>query len=100
MNLSQIIIRPVLTEKSVRSSASSKYTFVVHKEATKIDVKNALKTLYGVTVEKVNVLEIKPKFRFGKKKVLVQKRDAERKVVVTLKQGETLDINKPAKQSK
>lgn len=99
MNLSQIIIRPVLTEKSVRNSTANKYTFVVNNKATKVDVKSALKALYGVSATKVNMLETRPKYRFGRNRALIQKRGEEKRAIVTLRQGETLDLNKPAKKS-
>ena len=95
MNISQIILKPVLTEKSVRGTASSKYTFEVHASATKVDVKQALLKLYGVNVDKVNILKGFPKYRWGRGRRPMQKRGMTRKAIVTLKAGEKLDISKP-----
>jgi len=102
MNLAQILIRPVLTEKSVHKEASSKYTFEVHQAATKVDVKIAFLTLYGVHVQKVNMTARVAKFRLGKARKPMQKRSFARRAVITLKQGEKLDVTKlkPAKAAK
>ncbi len=97
MNNSQIIVRPVLTEKSVTESEKGKYTFVVHQDATKVDVRNAMQSLYGVHVTDVNIGRILPKYRMGKSRAPMQKRANERKAIITLKKGEMLDLSKPTK---
>ncbi|MFA4815016.1 MAG: 50S ribosomal protein L23 [Candidatus Gracilibacteria bacterium] len=94
MNLSQILIQPVLTEKSVHQETAGKYTFVVHEDATKIEVKNALHALYGVQVKKVNILHGLPKYRLGKGHNPMEKRETTRRAVITLKAGEKLEITK------
>lgn len=94
MNLAQILIRPVLTEKSVSRESINKYTFVVHDTATKVDVKNALLALYGAQVERVNILHTLPKYRMGKGKNLLEKRQGDRRAIVTLKEGSKLDLTK------
>ncbi|MBP5427285.1 MAG: 50S ribosomal protein L23 [Clostridiales bacterium] len=58
-----IIIQPYITEKSNFLMSQGKYTFVVDKKATKIDVKKAVEELFGVKVLKVNIINCK-----GKKK--------------------------------
>ena len=97
MNLSQILVRPVLTEKSVHQETAGKYTFVVHQDATKIDVKNALRALYGVQVKSVNILHGLPKFRMGRSRMLMEKKEKTRRAIVTLKAGEKLEVTKPGK---
>lgn len=99
MNISQVIRKPVLTEKTVRGEAAGKYTFEVDSEATKVDIKIALRQLYGVSVEKVNIIKGLPKFKLGKTRQAMQKRAPTRKAVITLKTGEKLDITK-LKQAK
>ncbi len=94
MNIAQTLIRPVMTEKSVGQEAQNKYTFVVHDDATKIDVKNALLALYGVEVEKVNILHTLPKYRLGKGKHSIEKRQGNRRAIVPLKEGSKLDITR------
>lgn len=100
MNLSQILVRPVMTEKTVSQEINNKFSFVVHESATKVDVKNALMELYGVKVVKVNMLKGLPKFRLGKGRKPMQKRPATRHAIVTLKAGEKLDLTKTTKPSK
>ena len=94
MNLSQVIKRPALTEKSVRGESAGKYTFIVNEKATKIDVKNAVKQLFGAKVAKVNIVKGLPKFRFGRNRKLIQKRVPTKKAIITLKKGEKLNVTK------
>ncbi len=100
MNIAQILIKPVMTEKTVSQEIQNKFSFVVHDSATKVDVKNALMELYGVKVAKVNILHGLPKFRLGKGRKPMQKRAATRRAIVTLKAGEKLDLSKTAKTPK
>ncbi len=58
-----IIVRPIITERSMDGLAQRKYTFEVMKSANKIEVKKAVEALFGVKVEKVNTMSVK-----GKKK--------------------------------
>ena len=58
-----IIVRPIITEKSMEGLAERKYTFEVARGANKIEVKKAVETLFGVKVAKVNTISVK-----GKKK--------------------------------
>ena len=75
-----VIIAPVITEKSMDDAASRKYTFKVAKTATKTDIKAAVEAAFSVTVEKVNTAnddgKIKRQGRFvgrtpGYKKAIV-----------------------------
>jgi len=56
-----IIIRPVITEKSMNEMADRKYTFVVDRNANKIQIKKAVEEIFGVKVEKVNTMNMKGK---------------------------------------
>ena len=53
-----IIIAPVVTERSMTGFAEKKYTFKVAKDATKIDIARACEELFGVKVEKVNTVNV------------------------------------------
>ena len=60
----EIILRPVISEKTIDESGRGKYTFAVHTDANKIQIKAAVEELYkkdGVTVVSVNVLTTKAK---------------------------------------
>jgi len=59
----QIIIEPIVTEKSSDLRASSVYTFRVIKDATKTQIKNALKVVFGVDAEAVNTTKVRGKTR-------------------------------------
>lgn len=60
---SEIILAPVITEKSMSGSDMKKYTFKVAKDATKIDVANAVEELFKVKVTKVNTVNVRGHFR-------------------------------------
>ena len=58
-----IILKPVITERSMAGLANKKYTFKVAPNATKIDIARAVEELFGVSVSKVNTLTVRGKFR-------------------------------------
>lgn len=63
MNNHDIIIRPVLSEKSFNGIGDKKYTFVVHKDANKVQIKKAVEEVFGVTVAKVNTVNVTGKLK-------------------------------------
>lgn len=58
-----IIIRPIITEKSMMGIAEKKYTFEVAKTATKIDIANAVEETFKVKVAKVNTVSVRGKLK-------------------------------------
>ena len=56
-----IIIKPIITEKSNMEMQAGKYTFEVNKKATKVDVKRAVEKLFNVKVLKVNIINVSGK---------------------------------------
>lgn len=58
-----IVVRPVITERSMRDMEQNKYTFVVDKKANKIEIRKAVEELFGVKVERVNVVNYMGKMR-------------------------------------
>ncbi len=58
-----IIIRPVLTERSFDNMADRKYTFIVDKCANKTEIKRAIEAVFGVEVEKVNTMNRQGKMK-------------------------------------
>ena len=56
-----VIIKPVLTEKSYADIAFKKYTFVVKKDATKVEIRKAIESIFGVKVAKVNTTNVNGK---------------------------------------
>ena len=58
-----IIVRPIITEKSMAGLAEKKYTFEVAKSATKIDIARAIEEVFEVKVKKVNTMNVRGKLR-------------------------------------
>lgn len=59
-----VILKPVITEKSMNDMSEKKYTFLVHPTATKIQVKEAVEKMFdGVKVEKVNTMNLEGKLK-------------------------------------
>ncbi|MCM3246338.1 50S ribosomal protein L23 [Cytobacillus oceanisediminis] len=82
MDAREIIKRPVITERSTDIMAEKKYTFEVDVRANKTQVKDAVEQIFGVKVEKVNIMNYKGKFkRMGKFGGYTNKR---RKAIVKL----------------
>jgi len=81
-----IIVRPVITEKSMQLLEDNKYTFVVTREANKIEIKRALEEIFNVKVKAVNTANFK-----GKKKRLGRYpygyKPRWKKAIVTLAEG-------------
>ena len=62
-NVYDIIIRPILTERSLSGVADKKYVFEVAKDANKIEIKKAVETAFDVKVKAVNTLNVRGKAR-------------------------------------
>ncbi len=82
MHTFDVIIRPIVTEKTTRQSDSGRYAFEVSKRANKLQVKEAVEAAYKVRVAEVNVLNVpaKPR-RFGRH---VTVKPGWKKAIVTL----------------
>lgn len=85
-----IIIAPVVTEKSAGNAERGIYTFKVVKTATKSQIKNTIEKAFGVNVVKINALNTKPKDkRVGK---YTGKTKTYKKAIVTLAEGQSIDL--------
>ncbi len=80
-----IIIRPILTEKTHRMMSEGKYVFEVNPLANKGQIKEAVEKLFNVKVEKVNVMNVKPKPK--RRGWYVGRTKKWKKAIVTLKEG-------------
>lgn len=91
-NLESVILGPRVTEKSVRKGEQNVYTLVIRRDATKYDVIDAVKTLFGVTPVKVNIVNKTPRqfMSRGKGRTITDK--GMKKAYVYLKQGEHIDL--------
>lgn len=89
-NAHKVLLRPIFTEKSARLESLGKYTFVVDRDANKIEVAAAVRDLYGVEPVSVQVVNIEGKLvRFGRN---MGREKHEKKAIVTLKKGESLTV--------
>ena len=59
MEANEVIIRPILTEKSYSGIASKIYSFVVNKKSNKVEIAHAVEEMFGVEVAKVNTINVK-----------------------------------------
>ena len=85
-NYYDIIIKPVLTEKSFDGIPSKRYAFKVQKNATKTQIKAAVEHIFGVTVAKVNTVRVSGKVRRAGRKD-EGKTASYKKAYVTLTEG-------------
>ncbi len=100
MNTYDVIIRPLVTEKSMKDVGEGLYTFIVAKNATKTQIKKALKDAFNV-----NVVSIKTSIAKGKKKkVGVRRREVTdtilKRAIVMLKKGEKIAMFEPETDEK
>ena len=94
MDLSNVLISSVVTEKSTKSQEARKYTFLVNLNANKVEIRKAVEKGYGVKVDSVNVIPVKKKVRLAGRGREITKRHNAKKAIVTLKPKQTLDVNK------
>jgi large subunit ribosomal protein L23 len=90
-----ILIKPIITEKMTNLTEKlNRYAFVVHKDANKLQIKNAVEDLYGVTVSAVNTIRYsgKNKSRNTKSGVIVGRTPTVKKAIITIAEGETIDF--------
>lgn len=90
MEARQVLIRPLVTEKSTRLMEDGTYVFVVDRRATKIDIRRAVEQVFGVKVVAVNTLNVRGKWRrMGRFR---GKRPDWKKAVVRLAPGQRIPL--------
>lgn len=95
MRISEVLVRPRLTEKvNLQMEKDNRYTFVVDKRANKIEIKNAVEEFFNVKVSNVNTIVVpaKAKSRFTKAGLVSGRKPSIKKAIVTLEAGETIDL--------
>jgi large subunit ribosomal protein L23 len=86
----EVLIRPVVSEKSYEQIQRNRYTFQVHKDAHKTQIRQAVEELFDVKVARVNVIKMKPK---PKRRGLIKgERPGWKKAVVELRGGDKIEI--------
>ena len=87
----QIILNPVVTEKSTQQSEFNKMVFSVPVNATKLEVKSSIEKIFSVKVKSVNTILLKGKLK--RFKGVVGRRSNTKKAIVTLAPGNTIDLS-------
>lgn len=90
-NARDVIVRPLITEKTMQmQSSDNKFTFEVAKGANKTQVRQAIEEIFSVKVEKVNIVNVRPRSkRVGK---YTGTTSAVRKAIVKLAEGQTINL--------
>jgi len=83
-----IVLEPVISEKSMADMRHGCYTFVVHPDANKVEIKKAVEEIFDVKVRKVNTMRVSGKSR--RMGVFTGKTSNWKKAKVTLEEGETI----------
>jgi large subunit ribosomal protein L23 len=92
MDARDVILRPVVSEKSYALLDTNAYTFVVHPDANKIEIRQAVETIFNVKVAKVNTLNRQGKRRRNRRAFTFGKRSDTKRAVITLVEGDRIDL--------
>jgi large subunit ribosomal protein L23 len=90
-----ILIKPIITEKATTDSElNNRYSFEVSTKANKVEIKKAVEAAYGVSVEKVRTINVRPdrSTKYTKTGIQNGKTNAVKKAIVQLAEGETIDL--------
>jgi len=85
------VLKPHITEKTIKDTKKDKYTFVVGRNSKKSEIKNYLKSTFGVEVLSVNIMKNSSEVKRNKKRGYYTKAGL-KKSVVTLKKGQKIDL--------
>lgn len=88
----RVILKPVVSEKSYGLLDQGVYTFVVAPDANKIEIRQAVESIFGVNVVKVNTLNRQGKRKRNRGKATYGKRSDTKRAVVTLATGQSIPI--------
>ena len=92
MDARDVIIAPVVSEKSYALLDTGAYTFRIHPDATKIQVRQAVEQIFDVKVAKVTTANRKGKSKRNRKNFTYGKRPDTKRAIVTLVQGDAIDL--------
>lgn len=95
-NARDVIIAPVVSEKSYSLIESNVYTFLVHPDAAKPEIRSAIEEIFEVKVAKVNTLNRKGKSTRNRKTGKIGSRPDRKRAIVTLVEGDSIDLFKEA----
>ena len=86
----QVLIAPVVSEKSYGQIAQNRYTFKVHQDAHKTQIRQAVEELFEVKVERVNIVKVQAKPK--RRGVIRGTKPGWKKAIVQLKKGDSIEI--------
>ena len=92
VDLRDVLIQPVVSEKSYSLLEDNVYTFIVAPDSTKTEIKQAVETLFEVTVLKVNTLNRKGKRVRDRRSGTYNMRSGAKRAMVTLVEGDEIDL--------
>ena len=92
MDARDIIIAPVVSEKSYMLNETGAYTFKVHSSANKIEIRNAIEEIFNVRVSKVNTLNRQGKRKRNRKAWTLGQRASSKRAIVTLVEGDSIPL--------
>ncbi len=93
--IKDILKKPIITEKLTEQGETlNKYGFIVDRKANKLQIRNAIEEMYGVTVESVNTMNYrgKERMRYTKAGIIRGKENDYKRAIVTLSEGDTIDF--------
>jgi large subunit ribosomal protein L23 len=91
-NPRDVIVAPIVSEKSYALMEEGIYTFKVHPTASKPEIRDAVQSIFGVKVSKVNTLNRKGKRKRNRKTFTYGSRPDTKRAIVTLVPGETIEL--------
>ena len=86
----RVLIKPVVSEKSYEQITRNQYTFQVHKDAHKTQIRQAVEQLFEVKVERVNIVKVQAKPK--RRGVIRGTKPGWKKAIVQLKKGDSIEI--------
>lgn len=87
-----IILRPVVSEKSYGLYDNNVYTFVVHPDASKPEIRDAVQAIFDVKVRNVNTLNRSGKRKRNRKTGTMGQRASQKRAIVSLAEGHSIDL--------
>ncbi|MBI4256788.1 50S ribosomal protein L23 [Candidatus Uhrbacteria bacterium] len=91
VDTSKVIVQPLISEKAANLAGANQYVFIVRKNANRVEVRAAIKSMYGVSPLSINILNVRgKKVRFGRKEGT---RSHWKKAIITLPVGQTLNVH-------
>ena len=90
MDASQILLAPIVSEKSYAGTSAGKYTFRVHDDAHRTQIRQAVEQLFDVKVARVNILKVQPKPK--RRGMIKGTKQGWKKAIVQLRPGHTIEF--------